>query len=168
MLWCYGGIGKGAKKVGKGGDDSTPLPVDGLPSLQQSLSLSIPLLSGSSMFIMVKRSMLVRMITPSQWMMMVMVIILAFDMIHSFQNDGKQYLNWKQARKLQAMLVRNYYRLTHCLTGVKCRATSVAKKAKLFWMLKKPTPLTHAPHIQICILENFPAQNDQWYVILFT
>ena len=34
----------------------------------------------------------------------------------------------KQARKLQATLVRNYHRLTHLLTGVKCRATSVAKK----------------------------------------
>ena len=37
----------------------------------------------------------------------------------------------KQARKLQATLVRvrNYYRLTYSLTGVKCRATSVAKKS---------------------------------------
>ena len=33
----------------------------------------------------------------------------------------------KQARKLQATLVRNYDRLTYSLTGVKCRAISVAK-----------------------------------------
>ena len=34
----------------------------------------------------------------------------------------------KQARKLQATLVRNsVHRLTYSLTGVKCRATSVAK-----------------------------------------
>ena len=33
----------------------------------------------------------------------------------------------KQARKLQATLVRNYDRPTDSLTGVKCRATSVAK-----------------------------------------
>ena len=35
----------------------------------------------------------------------------------------------KQARKLQATLVQNYEPLTHLLTGVKCRATSVAKNA---------------------------------------
>ena len=29
---------------------------------------------------------------------------------------------------LQATLVRNYYRVTDLLTGVKCRATSVARK----------------------------------------
>ena len=69
----------------------TPLPVVGLPSLQQPLSLSIPLLGGSSIIIIVKRVTLVRMITPSQWMMM--VITLAFDMIHSLRNDGKEYLN---------------------------------------------------------------------------
>ena len=34
----------------------------------------------------------------------------------------------KQARKLQATLVRNYDLLTGLLTGVRCRATSVAKK----------------------------------------
>ena len=34
----------------------------------------------------------------------------------------------KQARKLRATLVRNYHSLTRSLTGVKCRATSVAKK----------------------------------------
>ena len=34
----------------------------------------------------------------------------------------------KQARKLQATLVRNYDPPTDLLTGVKCRATSVAKK----------------------------------------
>ena len=35
---------------------------------------------------------------------------------------------WKQARKLQATLVRNSaQRLSDSLTGVKCRATSVAK-----------------------------------------
>ena len=34
----------------------------------------------------------------------------------------------KQARKLQATLVQNYDSLTYSLTGVKCRATSVAKK----------------------------------------
>ena len=33
----------------------------------------------------------------------------------------------EQARKLQATLVRNYDRVTYSLTGVKCRATSVAK-----------------------------------------
>ena len=36
----------------------------------------------------------------------------------------------KQARKLQATLVRNYDPLTDSLTGVKCRAASVAKKPK--------------------------------------
>ena len=34
----------------------------------------------------------------------------------------------KQARKLQATLVRNYDLLTYSLMGVRCRATSVAKK----------------------------------------
>ena len=33
----------------------------------------------------------------------------------------------KQARKLQATLVRNYDLLARFLTGVRCRATSVAK-----------------------------------------
>ena len=33
----------------------------------------------------------------------------------------------EQARKLQATLVQNYDRPAHSLTGVKCRATSVAK-----------------------------------------
>ena len=33
--------------------------------------------------------------------------------------------------KLQATLVRNYHRLTDWLTGVKCRATSLAKKYSL-------------------------------------
>ena len=37
----------------------------------------------------------------------------------------------KQARKLQATLVRNYAPPTHSLTGVKCRATSVAKKLSI-------------------------------------
>ena len=36
-------------------------------------------------------------------------------------------LNMKQARKLQATLAQNYHRPSHLLTGVKCRATSVAK-----------------------------------------
>ena len=36
----------------------------------------------------------------------------------------------KQARKLQATLVWNYDPATDRLTGVKCRATSVAKKEK--------------------------------------
>ena len=36
----------------------------------------------------------------------------------------------KQARKLQATLVRNYDLLAYLLTGVKCRATSVAKKTQ--------------------------------------
>ena len=39
----------------------------------------------------------------------------------------------KQARKLQATLVRNYDWLTYLLTGVRCRATSVAKKFKNLW-----------------------------------
>ena len=38
------------------------------------------------------------------------------------------YKKKKQARKLQATLVRNYDRLTVSLTGVKCRATNVAEK----------------------------------------
>ena len=44
----------------------------------------------------------------------------------------KNYLFWrrKQARKLQATLVRNYVPPTHRLTGVRCRATSVAKNEK--------------------------------------
>ena len=37
----------------------------------------------------------------------------------------------KQARKLQATLVRNYDLLAYLLTGVKCRATSVAKNPKI-------------------------------------
>ena len=42
---------------------------------------------------------------------------------------NRRSLSLQQARKLQATLVRvrNYHRLTHSLTGVKCRATSVAK-----------------------------------------
>ena len=68
----------------------------------------------------------------------------------------------KQARKLQATLVRNSaHRLTYSLTGVKCRATSVAKnmtltttKQQIFVMamlmmitqevLRKATPMTHS------------------------
>ena len=38
----------------------------------------------------------------------------------------------KQARKLQATLVQNYDPLTHLLTGVKCRATSVAKNMRFY------------------------------------
>ena len=37
----------------------------------------------------------------------------------------------KQACRLQATLVRNYAPPTHSLTGVKCRATSVAKKLSI-------------------------------------
>ena len=40
-------------------------------------------------------------------------------------------LNMKQARKLQATLVQNYHRPSHLLTGVKCRATSVAKNYRV-------------------------------------
>ena len=36
----------------------------------------------------------------------------------------------KQARKLQATLVQNYDLLTYLLTGVRCRATSVAKNRR--------------------------------------
>ena len=32
-----------------------------------------------------------------------------------------------QLASLEATLVRNYYRLSHSLTGVKCKATGVAK-----------------------------------------
>ena len=47
-----------------------------------------------------------------------------------FQRQPKILLQGvsKQARKLQATLVRNYDRVTYSLTGVKFRATSVAKK----------------------------------------
>ena len=48
----------------------------------------------------------------------------------------------QQARKLQATLVRNYQPPTDRLTGVKCRATSVAKNAcffrHAFWKGKHP------------------------------
>ena len=40
---------------------------------------------------------------------------------------------WHNANKLaslEATLVRNYHPTTHSLTGVKCRATSVAKKVR--------------------------------------
>ena len=37
----------------------------------------------------------------------------------------------KQARKLQATLVQNYHRLADSLTGVKCRAISVAKNQEI-------------------------------------
>ena len=37
-------------------------------------------------------------------------------------------IDWKQARKLQATLVQNYEQPSDSLTGVKCRATSLAKK----------------------------------------
>ena len=39
----------------------------------------------------------------------------------------KSLLRNNKLASLEATLVRNYYRLTHWLTGVKCRATSVAK-----------------------------------------
>ena len=46
----------------------------------------------------------------------------------SSRNNSLQF-QFKQARKLQATLVRNSaQRLSDSLTGVKCRATSVAKK----------------------------------------
>ena len=40
----------------------------------------------------------------------------------------KSLLRNNKLASLEATLVRNYYRLTHWLTGVKWRATSVAKK----------------------------------------
>ena len=40
---------------------------------------------------------------------------------------------FKQARKLQATLFRNYDLIAHSMTGVKCRATSVAKKIKFLF-----------------------------------
>ena len=45
----------------------------------------------------------------------------------------------KQARKLQATLVQNYDSLTYSLTGVKCRATSVAKTSQELRMLSSVT-----------------------------
>ena len=50
----------------------------------------------------------------------------------------------KQARKLQATLVRNYDPANHLLTGVRCRATSVAKNWETFGGLKDLTDLTLA------------------------
>ena len=48
----------------------------------------------------------------------------------------------KQACKLQATLVRNYDPLTDSLTGVKCRATSVAKKLPAdIYMYNRPSSL---------------------------
>ena len=64
---------------------------------------------------------------------------------HYLRDSSVQYKIWrekkakeeeKQARKLQATLVRNYYRVTDWLTRVKCRSTSVAKKGEAdnyFW-----------------------------------
>ena len=54
----------------------------------------------------------------------------------------------QQARKLQATLVRNYYRLTYSLTGVRCRATSVAKNIS-------PFPATHT-YIKLTVVSFFP------------
>ena len=51
-------------------------------------------------------------------------------LIKQFWKETEIY-KW-QARKLQAMLVSKLCRLTHSLTGVRCRATSVAKKFILF------------------------------------
>ena len=49
----------------------------------------------------------------------------------TFEKVRQSFLSrFEQARKLQATLVRNYDRLTDSLTGVKCRATSVAKNGE--------------------------------------
>ena len=52
---------------------------------------------------------------------------------HSVETSFMHFISFrtKQARKLQATLVRNYDLLARLLTGVKCRATSVAKKSSL-------------------------------------
>ena len=44
------------------------------------------------------------------------------------EGERQRRITKKQARKLQATLVRNHDPLNDSLTGVKCRATSVAKK----------------------------------------
>ena len=49
---------------------------------------------------------------------------------NGFSCDKRNHLK-EQARKLQATLVRNYHSLARLLTGVKCRATSVAKKQEI-------------------------------------
>ena len=52
---------------------------------------------------------------------------------HSVETSFMHFISFrtKQARKLQATLVRNYDLLAYLLTGVKCRATSVAKNPKI-------------------------------------
>ena len=52
-------------------------------------------------------------------------------MIHKTKLN--ENLNWKnKLASLEATLVRNYDSLTDSLAGVKCRATSVAKKITLY------------------------------------
>ena len=62
------------------------------------------------------------------------------------QTHIQEQLLQKQARKLQATIVRNSaQRLTDSLTGVKCRATSVAKKIKKKGLQSQHEELAQGP-----------------------
>ena len=67
----------------------------------------------------------------------------------------------QQARKLQATLVRNYDPLTHRLTGVRCRATSVAKNEKA---LGHSFQKIIALHCQSCLPNKLIRRNQNYFV----
>ena len=58
------------------------------------------------------------------------------------------FVVWKQARKLQATLVWNYDPATDLLTGVKCRATSVAKNHIIVFSRKQINLVGGRPILQ--------------------
>ena len=78
--------------------------------------------------------MVIMMVTGDNFMMMVMMLLndsaygdSEFKLCKDINSSHIYVIHSKQACKLQATLVRNYESLTHLLTGVRCRATSVAK-----------------------------------------
>ena len=64
-------------------------------------------------------------VSPGGWVGKFTPKLLFKDLLRKNERTKRQ-----QARKLQATLVRNYDSPTDLLTGVRCRATSVAKKLK--------------------------------------
>ena len=57
-----------------------------------------------------------------------------FESAFSWNSSQKGKCSFNKLASLEATLVRNSEWLTYSLTGVKCRATSVAKKLFLLWM----------------------------------
>ena len=76
--------------------------------------------------------------------------------VKKFGKGFRGFFPLKQARKLQATLVRNSaQRLSDSLTGVKCRATSVAKKVLQYVHFLARLALENEDNIMICTLFNF-------------